>query len=121
MMTGIVREMQLVLPVVFVLADGSQVTRELVVDTGFTGGLSLPLEMVQELSLVFLHDFGATLADGTEGKYPLYSSVIQWHSEEKNVAAFALGDRPLLGTALLEGNDLFARFKENENFTLKES
>ena len=70
MMTGTILGMQLMLPVVFVLADGSQVTRDLVVDTGFTGGLSLPPEMVQELDLTFLQDFGATLADGSTVEFP---------------------------------------------------
>jgi len=120
MMTGTVRGMQLVLPVIFVLSDGSEAIREVVVDTGFTGGLSLPPEMVQELRLNFVRDQPVTLADGERNDYPLYAAAIRWHDEQKNVVTFAIGDRPLLGTALLEGSSLHAKFKEGEPFVVEE-
>jgi len=121
MMTGTIRKMQLMLPVVFVLADGSQVTHELVVDTGFTGGLSLSAEMVEELGIPFFRRLEAELADGKTHKYSAHLAAIVWHRKALEVVTYAIGERPLLGTALLEGNDLFAKFKENENFTLEAS
>lgn len=118
-MTGTILGMQLMLPLVFVLADGSERTREVVVDTGFTGGLSLPPEMVQELGLTFVQDHPVILADGNQATHPLYASTILWHGEKKKVATFGLGDRPLLGTALLEDSTLHAKFKENGSFVIE--
>ena len=121
MMTGTIREMQLVLPVVFVLADGSQVTRELVVDTGFTGGLSLPMQMVEELGLPYFRRLEAELADGVMNEYLTYLAAIRWHDKALDVVTYALGDRPLLGTALLEGNTMNADFTESATFTLEKN
>ena len=118
MMTGTISNMQLMFPVVFVLADGSRVTRELVVDTGFTGGLSLSAEMVEELGLPYFRVLEAELADGKTHKYSAHLATILWHEKALEVVTYAIGERPLLGTALLEGNTLNADFTEGATFTL---
>jgi len=120
-MTGTIREMQLMLPVVFVLSDGSEVTREIVIDTGFTGGLSLPMKMIEELGFPFFRALGAELADGITNEYPVYLATMRWHDKPLEVVTYALGDRPLLGTALLEGSRLNADFIETASFTLEKN
>ena len=119
MMTGTIREMQLMLPVVFVLPDGSQVTRELVLDTGFTGGLALSADMIEELRLPFFQRLEAELADGNSSPYSTHHATIRWHDKTLEVVTYAIGERPLLGTALLKGSTLNADFTENVNFTLE--
>ncbi len=94
MMTGTVSKMQLMLPVVFVLADGSQMARELVVDTGFTGGLSLSAEMIEELGLPYFRRLEAELADGKTNRYSAHLATILWHEKALEVVTYAIGRSP---------------------------
>lgn len=83
------------------------------VDSGFTGHLSLPEEAVDLLGLEFDDIIDAKLANDSMVRVRVYEETILWDDEERVVRVLATGERPLLGTALLAGSSLYAEFIEN--------
>jgi clan AA aspartic protease len=88
------------------------VTVELVVDTGFTGVLTLPPDAVADMRLPFVYDVSAQLADGSFIDIAAHSGTILWNGSELPVRILSTGTRPLLGTSLLDGYELLAQFRE---------
>lgn len=113
MMTGNVRQLHAMLPVTFRFADKPDITIEFVVDTGFTGYLTLPPQAVALMGLPFLHHVIADLADGSKILTAIHIAIIVWKGNEIAVRVLATGERPLLGTALLDNNGLLVQFIED--------
>lgn len=64
------------------------------------------------MALPFLHSGFADLADGSTVRIKVHTATIVWNGAERDVPVLALGRRPLLGTALLDGNELVAQFTD---------
>ena len=77
-----------------------------VIDTGFTGHLTLPLEMVSSMSLPELGSEEMVLADGRTEIASVHRVTVEWHGRGQTIPALAVGDDPLLGMALLAGSRL---------------
>jgi clan AA aspartic protease len=99
------------LPVTILHADG-RIQVEFVIESGFTGFLSLPPYAVERLQLPYRFDQSADLADGSTIYIPIHEAEIVWQGEELVVRVLATGNRPLLGTAMLAGEELRAQFIE---------
>ena len=112
-MIGRVVLLHAMLDVPFLLSDSSQIEAPFVVDTGFTGQLTLPVQDVETLQLELIGTKRALLADNTAFNYPVYRADILWNGIKKSVVVMAMGERPLLGTGLLEGHTLKIHFVEN--------
>ena len=112
MMTGNVVALHALLNIVFRLADGSTVELEFVIDTGFTGFLTLPPQDIAALGLAFRHRTPAYLADGSEIQIPVHDATILWSGNDLDVRVLGTGHRPLLGTALLKDHSLWAQFAD---------
>jgi clan AA aspartic protease len=104
--SGIVTNRHATVTLTFLLPNGSSIPIEFVIDTGFTGELCLPLEAVSLMGLTFRHDIPANLADNSEVLLPLQEAIVLWDGEEREVLVIATGRRPLLGTALLDEQEL---------------
>jgi clan AA aspartic protease len=111
-MTGTVAELHALLPVTFRLRGHPDITIEYVIDTGFTGNLTLPPAAVASMGLPLLYWIPADLADGTTIDVAVHQASIVWHGHETVALVLATGHRPLLGTALLAGSELSAQFVE---------
>lgn len=121
-MKGIVRFSEACVEVVFRLPNRPDLALEFVVDTGFAGALTLPVAAVEALGLPYHQPIEANLADGTNVKARVHLAVIvdtDFEPAERTVAVIALGNRPLLGTARLEGCDLSVRYIENGAVEIK--
>ena len=110
MMRGIVHNLQARMDVVFSLSGKPNFSIECVVDTGFEGALTLPPAAVTALNLPFLQEIEANLANGADVKSDVYVARILLDGTEIDVAVLAMGHRPLLGTALLNGKRFCADF-----------
>jgi clan AA aspartic protease len=117
-MTGAVQNLQACLTVPLILPDGRQVGLEFVVDTGFEGALALPLETIAQLKLPFELELDSVLADGNAVPTPVHSATILWQNKRIDVAILGLGERPLLGTALLASYRLTVDFLESGQVTV---
>jgi clan AA aspartic protease len=104
----------------FLLPNSSRVPIEFVIDTGFTGELCLPSEAVSLMGLPFRHDTSANLADNSEVLLPLHEAIVLWDGVERDVLIVATGRRPLLGTALLEEQELVIQFTDGGLVTIDE-
>ena len=90
-----------------------------VVDTGFTGSLTLPPAMVTALNLPFLRRIPANLADGSTIFLSVYSATIVWDGAPRDVEVLATtGRQPLLGTLLLDGYKLTVAFEDGGTVTI---
>ncbi len=119
-MTGSVRSLHIMLPVTFRLTGLPDITIEFIVDTGFTGLLTLPPDAVTALGLPFLHKIPAQLADGSFVEVAIHAATIVWRDVEAEARVLATGERPLLGTALLDGSELLAQFREEGLVTVED-
>lgn len=118
-MTGHVSNRQALLPVTFRLPDRPDLTLQFVVDTGFTDFLTLPSTAVAALDLPFLHRVSADLADDSTVELAVHAAAIVWNGTPRVVPVLATGRRPLLGTGLLDGQELVAQFTENGLLTVE--
>ena len=87
-------------PVVTLALQGpSGRTREIeaVVDTGFTGFLTVTPALVTELGLEFRNIGRATLADGREVSFPSYGVDVLWDGQRRHIEADAADTTPLVG------------------------
>jgi clan AA aspartic protease len=77
------------------------------IDTGFTGDVVLPQQLVDELQLELSGSVSATLADGSEVPMRTYSCFIDWFDELRQLEIVANdGEYPLLGVGLLYDREL---------------
>ena len=79
---------------------------EAVIDTGFTGFLTLPSGVVVELGLPFVNTSQATLADGSEVTLTAYRATVLWDEGPRYVRAYAADTTPLVGMRLLDRHNL---------------
>ena len=120
MMQGNVQSLHAILSSVFRLPGKPDFSIEFVVDTGFTGDLTLPLQVVIMLGLPYALDHPARLADDSEISIPVYLATIVWKDSERVVRVLATGRRPLLGTSLLAGSEFVSQFVENRLVTVED-
>ena len=83
------------------------------IDTGFAGALTLSPEAVDALGLPFFQEIEANLANDADVRTAVHIATIVWQGRELEVAVLAMGRRPLLGTALLDGNHIGADFTDD--------
>jgi len=114
MMRGTTIRRQATLPVTFRLLGQPNLTLDFVIDTGFTENLILPAAAVSALNLPYRYQQRANLADGTTIRMDVYTAIILWNGLEREVGVVATGSRPLLGTMLLNEQELRVRFHEGD-------
>lgn len=86
--------------------SGRTVSLEAVIDTGFTGELTLPSEIVASLSLRFQGDGTGALADGSVESFEIYRATLLWHGLPRPALTYAVPGFPLVGMELLRGSEL---------------
>jgi clan AA aspartic protease len=74
-----------------------------VIDTGFTGFLTLPLTIITSLDLRLYGREEGTLGDGSICIFDVYSGLIIWDGEFRRIDVNASETSPLLGMSLLYG------------------
>ena len=99
-MIGTVINLEAIISIEFLLPMDEVAEEKFVVDTGFTGSLTLPLEVIAELALPFRHNTSAYLADHSEIIVPVFDAVMLWNGKAVEVKVMGTGERPLLGTAI---------------------
>ncbi len=82
---------------------------EAVIDTGFTGHLTLPPDLARGLDLPLLGSRYVTLANGATTSLDVYRATVLWEGEQRLVRAFASDGAPLVGMALLHGSEVRLR------------
>lgn len=112
MTTGTVLNRCVFVQLAIVDAEGQALEVEFVLDTGFTGVLTLAPAACAALELLFLRLQPAGLADGSPLRLKVYLATLLWHDQERDVEVLALEGAPLIGMTLLEDSE--ARFQGRE-------
>jgi clan AA aspartic protease len=74
-----------------------------VIDTGFTGFLSLPQSIIDELELPWSYSDFATLGDGSETLFDVHDATIIWDGQFREIEINSADTDPLLGMRMLRG------------------
>ncbi len=82
-----------------------------VIDTGYSGFLTLPQALVAELELSFVGYGLAHLANDAEVEFEVYDVTVLWDGQPRDIEADATGSTPLVGMLLLDGYDLNVRVR----------
>lgn len=90
-----------------------------VIDTGYTGFLSLPNEIITELNLSWTGIDRGTLGDGSEVTFEIYAAKVIWDGEYRDIPINEAETDPLVGISLLYGYDLHIQTVEGGNVTIK--
>jgi predicted aspartyl protease len=95
-----------VIPLTIMGASGDSHEIEAVMDTGFTGHLTLPPESIRSLSLVAQGFVEANLADGSTTTLDVYEANVLRHGEYIRAPVYETEGGSLAGMSLLSGSRL---------------
>ena len=85
-------------------ADGQFQPFEFILDTGFTGDLSLPLQVLRQLAVLPEVGLPVELADGSRIIAPTWKATALWDHNPRPVLILESDGEPLLGMGLLWQN-----------------
>ena len=77
---------------------------EVILDTGFTGYLTLPLGSIERLGLPSVGQRTFELANGDLFEFEAYLASVSWHGSQRDVLVLRSDSVPLLGMTLLWGS-----------------
>jgi clan AA aspartic protease len=86
---------------------------ETVIDTGFNGFLTLPIQVVRALTLPFAGHRRVMLGDGSSVVLDLYLATVLWNEEEREVLVLQAEGGPLIGMSLLYGHRVVLHVEDN--------
>ena len=85
---------------------------EVIIDTGFSGFLFLPIELVSKLGLKYAYSSPLVLADGTRERSDVFNVTVMWDGRSRNVQAIASRGMSLVGMRMLEDHSLHVEVKD---------
>ncbi len=91
---------------------------EAVIDTGFTGYLTLPSALVSRLNLQQAGEQRAILGDENRVVLKRHIAKVLWHGAERNVYVLQAEGGPLVGMSLLYGSRLILDVVTDGNVTI---
>ena len=99
--------------------EGEPVEVSAVVDTGFSGFLTVPFSVLERLGLSQTDTEEAALADGSVLRFGVYEVTLDWDEEERTVPAYATESAALLGISMLMGSIGTFEFIDGGTVTLE--
>jgi clan AA aspartic protease len=84
-------------------ADSQRQTIDAVIDTGFTGFLTLPFSVLTDLNLRAYRREEGILGDGSTCIFDVYRGFILWDGELRRIDINESDTEPLVGMSLLYG------------------
>jgi len=107
MITGMVNaNREAIIRLLAVGLQGHQQDIEAIIDTGFTGFLTLPPALVTALGLSWLCRQPGMLADGRVEYFDVYVATVIWDGQPRTVEVEAADTDPLVGMSLLDHHAL---------------
>jgi clan AA aspartic protease len=92
---------------------------EAVIDSGYTGALTLPPALIATLGLRWQSVDRATLADGRTCVFQVYVGKLVWDSKVRTVLVDEADTDPLAGMRLLKGHELKMQVRYRGQVTIK--
>ena len=110
-----------ILPLTVIGRSGVPTEVETTVDTGFTGSLCLPLDIVRSLSAPFVGRGMAVLADGSTVETSYHRARVIWHGREHTINVLVTAGSPLVGMTLLRGSILTVAVSPSGEVAIEEA
>ena len=101
-------------------ADGDTHQLDVIIDTGYTGWLTLSPEIARQLGLSFRRFERARLADGSEVAFSVYDATVLWDGEARVVHVDAVGVEPLVGMSMMDGYRISIDDKDGGAVTIEQ-
>ena len=92
---------------------GTAVPLEMVIDTGFTGFMTLTSQVTRTLGLERSEDRRVRLANGQVITTPTCLATVVWHGNPTRITVLEIDDRPVIGMSLLWGSDVAMAVRQN--------
>jgi clan AA aspartic protease len=92
---------------------------EAVIDSGYTGALTLPPALIAILGLRWRSVERATLADGSTCVFQVYVGKLFWDGKVRNILVDEADADPLVGMRLLRGHELKMQIRAHGKVTIK--
>ncbi len=119
MITGTVRGREARIRLLIRAATGQEQEIEAVIDTGYTAWLTLPPAMIASLALPW-HSVGSgILADESRCLFDVFEATVIWDGRARRVFVDEADTTPLVGMALMDGNELNVHVQSNGTVSLK--
>ncbi|MEX2213948.1 MAG: hypothetical protein WD768_07460 [Phycisphaeraceae bacterium] len=83
---------------------GDAILVDFVLDTEFSGALSLPSKYIRQLKLEWYHETAAILADGSTVAFDVFDGAVEWHGTIVAVKIDAAEGDPMIGMELMQGH-----------------
>jgi clan AA aspartic protease len=90
-----------------------------VIDTGYTGSLTLPRALINTLGLHWRSVDRGTLADGSEFIFDVYEGSVLWDGNTRQILVDETDAAPLVGMRLLKGYELNMQVRSRGKVTIK--
>jgi clan AA aspartic protease len=119
MMVGIVRGREPRIRLTIRGLRGRQQEIEAVVDSGYTGWLTLPPTLIGALNLRWRTFGRGILADGSESAFDVYQAKVVWDGRVRPVFVDEFDATPLIGMALLRGYEYRMQVQARGKITIK--
>jgi predicted aspartyl protease len=87
-------------------ANGGGHDIDAVIDTGFTGFLTLPTALIAVLGLTWRGYASAVLGDGSLQQFDIYAATVIWDGQARVVERDAADTDPLVGMGLFYGHEV---------------
>lgn len=119
MIVGIVRGREPLIRLTIRGFRGRQQEIEAVVDSGYTGWLTLPPTIIATLNLRWRTFGRGILADGSVSSFDVYQAKVEWDGRVRSVFADEFDATPLVGMALLRGYKYEMQVRARGKVTIK--
>ncbi len=101
-------------------AEGQPRSLEVILDTGFTGYLTLPAESIQLLGLPAVGQRTFELANGELFQFEAYLALVSWLGRVSDALVLKSDGAPLLGMTLLWGSRVTLDAVTNGDVSIEE-
>ena len=90
-----------------------------VIDSGYTGALTLPPALIATLGLRWRSVDRATLADGSTCVFQVFVGKLAWEGKVRTILVHEADADPLVGMRLLRGHELKMQVRARGKVTIK--
>jgi clan AA aspartic protease len=98
---------------------GNEKILDAVVDTGYSGILTLPPTLIRELGLRYRSIDHAVLADGSVCEFKVYVGSIEWDGKMRRALIDEADTDSLLGMKLMKGHELKMHVRYGGKVTIR--
>lgn len=99
--------------------EGEELIVKAIIDTGYTGWLTLPASIIEALALPWQDTVPGTLADGSEVHFNVHEATAIWDRRQRQIFVDEADSTPLVGMTLMKGYELNIKVRQRGRVTIQ--